>query len=146
MEATAKGLARLEFSNAPGEENDNHPHLQLCRQELDAYFAGTLKQFTVPLDWQGTDFQKSVWAELLKIPFGTSVSYMHIAKALNNTGAIRAVGAANGQNSIAIIVPCHRVIGSDGSLTGYAGGMERKRWLLQHENHPSFRYTQAELF
>ena len=104
-----------------------------CRQELMEYFAGKRKIFDVPVYQEGTDFQKNVWAELLKIPFGKTVSYNDIAKAIGNQKSIRAVGAANGKNQISIIVPCHRVIGSDGSLTGYAGGLWRKEWLLKHE-------------
>jgi len=102
--------------------------------QLTEYFKGEREDFDLKYDFEGyTKFQQSVWAELLKIPFGTVISYMDIAKALNNTGAIRAVGAANGANPIGIIVPCHRVIGSNGKLTGYAHGIEMKRWLLEHE-------------
>jgi methylated-DNA-[protein]-cysteine S-methyltransferase len=104
-----------------------------CAIQLHEYFSGKRKAFDVPLDPQGTGFQKSVWNELMKIPFGKTVSYLDIAKSLGDPGKIRAVGGANGKNPIAIIVPCHRVIGSDGSLTGYSGGMDKKRWLLQFE-------------
>ena len=105
----------------------------LCKQQLKEYFAGQRQVFTVPLDPQGTPFQQSVWHCLAKIPFGTVKSYGEIAKMLNKPKACQAVGGANGRNPITLIVPCHRVIGGDGSLTGYAGGIERKLWLLNHE-------------
>jgi methylated-DNA-[protein]-cysteine S-methyltransferase len=102
--------------------------------ELTAYFEGRLREFTVPLAPNGTEFQRRVWSALTEIPYGTTISYAELARRVNNTAAVRAVGAANGRNPIPIIVPCHRVIGSDGSLTGFGGGLDRKRWLLQHEN------------
>ena len=102
-------------------------------RQLDAYFSGKLKKFNVPLDLKGTDFQIKVWKELLKIPFGHTISYMELAKKLGNPKSIRAAARANGQNPVSIIVPCHRVIGSNGSLTGYAGGLWRKKWLLELE-------------
>ena len=105
----------------------------LCKQQLIEYFAGQRQAFTVPLDPQGTEFQQSVWSCLAKIPFGSVKSYGDIAKDLNKPKASQAVGGANGRNPITLIVPCHRVIGGNGSLTGYAGGIERKLWLLNHE-------------
>lgn len=105
----------------------------LCKQQLTEYFAGNRQIFTIPLDPQGTPFQQSVWNCLAKIPFGTVKSYGEIAKLINKPKASQAVGGANGRNPITLIVPCHRVIGGDGSLTGYAGGIERKLWLLHHE-------------
>jgi methylated-DNA-[protein]-cysteine S-methyltransferase len=107
--------------------------LQICTTQLNEYFAHTRKEFTLPLQPQGTDFQQVVWQELQKIPFGKTISYMMLAKRLGNEKVIRAAGTANGKNPIAIIIPCHRVIGADGSLTGYAGGLHRKKWLLEHE-------------
>jgi len=104
-----------------------------ARRELDAYFAGRLKQVTIPLAPNGTEFQRRVWSALREIPFGTTISYADLARRVDNVAAVRAVGAANGRNPIPIIVPCHRVIGSDGSLTGFGGGLDRKRWLLRHE-------------
>ena len=104
-----------------------------CKKELAEYFSGCRKVFDLPLDPQGTDFQKDVWQCLSKIPFGESVTYLHIAKMVNKPKGSQAVGGANGRNPISIIVPCHRVIGANGSLTGYAGGIERKLWLLNHE-------------
>lgn len=108
--------------------------LQDCVQQLDEYFNGTRRKFDLKLNPQGTDFQKKVWNELLNVPFGKTRTYLEQSKQLGNVKAIRAVASANGKNPIWIIVPCHRIIGSDGSLTGYAGGIWRKKWLLEHEN------------
>ena len=105
----------------------------LCKQQLTEYFTGQRQHFTVPLDPKGTPFQKSVWHCLAKIPFGEVKSYGEIAKMINKPKAAQAVGGANGRNPITLIVPCHRVIGGNGALTGYAGGIERKLWLLNHE-------------
>ncbi|MEO6403962.1 MAG: methylated-DNA--[protein]-cysteine S-methyltransferase [Ferruginibacter sp.] len=104
-----------------------------CLQELDDYFNGKLFNFSVKLNQQGTDFQQSVWNALTAIKPGTTKSYMQLSKSLGNAKAIRAVGTANGKNAIVIMVPCHRVIGSNGSLVGYGGGLWRKKWLLEHE-------------
>ncbi|CAN5904875.1 methylated-DNA--[protein]-cysteine S-methyltransferase [soil metagenome] len=103
------------------------------KRQLLEYFSGSRKSFDVPLQLDGTEFQKKVWTELCNIPFGETISYLELAKRLGDVKSIRAAGTANGKNKISIIVPCHRVIGSDGSLTGYAGGMHRKDWLLRHE-------------
>lgn len=105
-----------------------------CKLQLSEYFTGTRESFNLPLDQEGTLFQKEVWSNLSTIPFGKSTSYGEIAKQIQNPKAVRAVGAANGKNPISIIVPCHRVIGNNGKLTGYAGGLKRKAWLLNHEN------------
>ena len=102
-------------------------------EQLQAYFAGEVSVFDLPLDMQGTDFQKQVWQQLLQIGYGNTASYADIAARLNNPKAVRAVGMANSKNPIAIVVPCHRIIGSNGTLTGYAGGLERKRYLLNLE-------------
>ena len=107
--------------------------LQQAQAELAEYFRGERQRFTVPLAPRGTPFQLSVWRALREIPYGSTCSYLDLARAIGRPTASRAVGAANGLNPIAIIVPCHRVIGASGALTGYAGGLERKRWLLQHE-------------
>lgn len=104
-----------------------------CVQQLDEYFKGSLKQFDLPLHLIGTPFQQSVWNALRTISFGKTTSYQQLSKQLGNTRAIRAVGTANGKNPIAIIIPCHRIIGSNGDLTGYAGELWRKKWLLEHE-------------
>ena len=137
--ATDKGLAAILWENdAPdrvrlGElaESKEHPILVEAEQQLRSYFAGELKKFTVKLDFAtGTDFQKKVWQALLTIPFGETRSYAQIAEQIGHPTAVRAVGAANGRNPISIIAPCHRVIGSNGKLTGFAGGLEAKALLL----------------
>jgi methylated-DNA-[protein]-cysteine S-methyltransferase len=102
-------------------------------EQLEAYFAGSRSTFDVALDLQGTEFQRSVWAGLLEIPYGETISYGELARRVGRPGASRAVGLANGRNPVAIIVPCHRVIGANGTLTGYGGGLDRKVWLLDHE-------------
>jgi AraC family transcriptional regulator, regulatory protein of adaptative response / methylated-DNA-[protein]-cysteine methyltransferase len=112
---------------------DSNAHLEQLRGELGEYFAGTRRQFEVPLDAGGTPFQRRVWDRLRHIPFGTTVSYSRIALEVGRAAAVRAVGRANGQNPIAIVIPCHRVVRADGSLCGYGGGLWRKRWLLDHE-------------
>ena len=136
--STETALSSAGFVEHAGENSASIPPVLLqCKNELEEYFNGTRKNFDVALDPQGTDFQKTVWKELVKINFGNSCSYMSIAKKLNNPGAVRAVGLANGKNPIGVIIPCHRVIGEDGSLTGYAGGLWRKKWLLNHEGNTS---------
>lgn len=115
------------------QENNDHPILQETQAQLHAYFQGKLAQFDLPLEFYGTDFQKKVWAELLKIPYGETRSYLDVATALNNPKAVRAVGAANGKNPISIIAPCHRVIGKNGKLVGFAGGLDTKDQLLKLE-------------
>jgi len=107
--------------------------LDEARRQLVAYFAGQLRVFDLPLAPNGTDFQRRVWSALREIPFGATISYAELARRVSNGAAVRAVGAANGRNPIPIIVPCHRVIGSNGSLTGFGGGLPRKQWLLRHE-------------
>ncbi len=107
--------------------------LRDAREQLDAYFAGERKSFDLPLAAAGTPFQERVWKTLRSIPFGHTTSYGEIATRMGEPKAVRAVGAANGRNPISIIVPCHRVIGANGDLTGFGGGIERKRWLLEHE-------------
>ncbi len=102
-------------------------------RQVAEYFEGSQREFDVPVTLSGTKFQKLVWKELLSIPFGHTVSYGDVARAVGKPTAVRAVGAANGQNPVSIIVPCHRVVGSDGRLTGYGGGLWRKQWLLKHE-------------
>ena len=106
-----------------------------AERELTEYFAGKRSHFEVPLHFPGTDFQVAVWQALQSIPFGTTYSYQQIAEQVGSPKAVRAVGAANGNNRIAIIIPCHRVIGKNGKLTGYGGGLERKEWLLRHEGY-----------
>ena len=136
------GLAAILWENdRPGRvrlgemiEDVDHPVLVETGKQLNAYFAGTLTAFTVPLDVAGTDFQKSVWAALLTIPFGETRSYAEIARQIGRPSAVRAVGAANGKNPVSIIAPCHRVIGSNGALTGFAGGLAAKEMLLGLES------------
>lgn len=111
-------------------EDGDHPVLLAAEAQLREYFAGSRTRFDLPLDFRGTDFQKSVWAELLAIPFGETRSYGEIAMKLGRPKASRAVGAANGRNPISIVAPCHRVIGANGALTGFAGGIEAKAYLL----------------
>ena len=103
------------------------------REQLDAYFAGELDEFDLPLALHGTTFQLRVWDELARIPFAETISYKELALRLGDLKLVRAVGLANGRNPVSIVIPCHRVIGADGTLVGYGGGLERKRWLLDHE-------------
>ena len=109
------------------------PAIKACIKQLDEYFAGKRTEFNIHTSQVGTDFQQMVWTELCKIPFGRTISYLELSKRIGNVKAIRAVGTANGNNSICIIVPCHRVIGSNGDLVGYGGDLWRKKWLLEHE-------------
>src|SRR5262249_52747144 len=118
----------------PDWQCDETRFTSVCEQ-LAAYFAKELREFDVPLAPAGTEFQKKVWHELRQIPHGETISYGELACRIKQPAASRAVGRANGQNPISIIVPCHRVIGANGTLTGYGGGLDRKRWLLQHEGH-----------
>lgn len=146
--ATDKGVCLLEFSDRKGLDTElkqlskyhnanvvqgQNKYFKQLKEELDAYFEGRLKEFKVPLDISGTDFQKQVWQALVEIPYGTTSSYLRQAEVLGKPSSVRAVANANGMNKIAIIIPCHRVVGSDGSLTGYAGGLWRKRKLIDLE-------------
>ncbi len=115
------------------EANDGHPVLVAAARQLGEYFDGDRRDFDLPLDPAGTDFQQSAWVALRSIPFGTTVSYGEQAEQMGDKRKARAVGAANGRNPISIIVPCHRVVGSNGALTGFAGGIDTKHWLLTHE-------------
>ncbi len=115
------------------QQQDDHPILLAARQQLQQYFKGERQIFDLPLEFYGTDFQKQVWAELLKIPYGETRSYLDIAEAIGNPKAVRAVGAANGKNPVSIVTPCHRVIGKSGQLVGFAGGLHNKQQLLQLE-------------
>jgi AraC family transcriptional regulator of adaptative response/methylated-DNA-[protein]-cysteine methyltransferase len=121
-------------------------HLRALKKQLREYFKGKRKEFSLPLITPGTEFQQAVWGVLRKIPYGTTISYLQQAKLINNPGAVRAVANANGSNRIAIIIPCHRVIGSDGDLTGYGGGIEKKRWLIDHERKYSGKPVDGTLF
>ncbi len=133
--ANQDGVTRIEFGKL-GQETACSPILRQTCQELDEYFAGDRREFSVPLSITGTPFQKTVWSALMRIPYGAIPSYSDIADDIGNAGAVRAVGMANNKNPVPIIIPCHRVIGRDGSLTGYAGGIEIKQWLLDLELSP----------
>lgn len=133
--ASEDGIREIRFpserTSATGP--DKHPYLAQCEKELNEYFAGKRKSFDVPLDIQGTDFQKAAWRALLAIPFGETRSYKEQATAIKKPAAVRAIGAANGANPIPIIVPCHRVIAANGHLHGYGGGLKTKQFLLELE-------------
>ena len=139
--ASQAGLAAILWENddpdrvrlSPRVENRAHPLLVEAEKQLGEYFAGAREAFDLPLDFHGTDFQKRVWQQLLAIPFGETRSYGEIARALGQPSASRAVGAANGKNPISIVAPCHRVVGTNGALTGFAGGLEAKQRLLALE-------------
>jgi len=150
VHAKDTAVSRVEFAGEQIEESEEersrardasspqagaHPLLEEVRRQLDAYFAGDLRCFDLPLDLEGTPFQRQVWQQLLSVDYGQTASYQEIAVAIDNLKAVRAVGAANGRNPVAIIVPCHRIIGSGAraKLTGYGGGLWRKEWLLRHE-------------
>ena len=145
LTATAAGLTRVwfeqhrhgtralhEWTRADG-SGDAARILGDARLQLEEYFAGARRAFDLPLAVQGTSFQRRVWDALRGIPFGETISYLELARRVGDPRAVRAVGGANGRNPVSIVVPCHRVIGADGSLTGFGGGIERKRWLLAHE-------------
>jgi methylated-DNA-[protein]-cysteine S-methyltransferase len=131
--STAAGVTSLSFVEGRHADFDSHPTLDKAIRQIAEYFDGTRYAFDLPLALHGTPFQQEVWQQLLKVPFGQMVSYQQIANAIGRPRAARAVGAANGSNPISIVVPCHRVVGSDGSLAGYGGGLWRKEWLLRHE-------------
>ena len=138
LTATERGLSRLHIGDRvpdpePGWTPASAPFTEVTAQ-LEQYFRGERREFRLPLDLQGTAFELSVWNALSEIPYGTTISYGELARRLGKPGASRAVGAANGRNPVAIIVPCHRVVGSNGSLTGYGGGLPVKRALLDHES------------
>lgn len=129
------GIQSVSVLNSEEEVSKTIPKsLVNCVEQLNEYFEGKRKNFKLKLNPKGTDFQQKVWVELNSIPFGKTLSYMDLSKKLGDAKAIRAVANANGKNPLWILVPCHRVIGSDGSLTGYAGGLHRKKWLLEHES------------
>ncbi|MCX6062912.1 MAG: methylated-DNA--[protein]-cysteine S-methyltransferase [Caldiserica bacterium] len=131
---TEQGIVSVAFvESIDTEASCRTKAVQRCITELSQYFGGRRTRFSVPLSPEGTEFRLLVWKALKKVPFGRTASYSKIARAIGRPRSARPVGGAVGHNPIAIIVPCHRVIGSDGSLTGYAGGLDRKRWLLEHE-------------
>jgi len=152
--ASDQGLAAILWENDDPkrvkldslQQDESYPILLETERQLNAYFAGKLKQFSLTLDFSGTEFQKKVWAALLTIPFGETRTYAQIAEQIGNPKAVRAVGAANGRNPISIIAPCHRVIGTNGKLTGFAGGLETKSFLLGIESQDGTTEYQAPLF
>ena len=134
LSVLSEGDSRAKLEQAKQITTEIPAQLQECVSQLREYFEGERKYFDFKLNPHGTDFQQKVWQELLKIPFGKTMSYLDLSKKLGDVKAIRAVASANGRNPLWIVVPCHRVIGTDGSLTGYAGGLWRKKWLLEHES------------
>jgi len=152
--ASDQGLAAILWENDDPkrirlhslQHDETHPILLETERQLNAYFTGKLERFSVALDFAGTEFQKKVWAALLTIPFGETRTYAQIAEQIGNPKAVRAVGAANGRNPISIIAPCHRVIGTNGKLTGFAGGLETKSFLLGIESQKGRKEEQKQLF
>ena len=140
--ASASGIRAIEFDAGPVPEcprNDRNPLLLEAARQLRAYFAGRLREFCLPLDIEGTDFQKRVWGQVAAIPYGETRSYLQIAVAIGSPMGVRAVGAANGANPVPIVVPCHRVIGAHGKLVGYGGGLGMKKRLLELEGAIALR-------
>ena len=130
-----EGISEISVLNEEADSTQLVPEVLLeCVKQLTEYFEGEREDFSIKINPKGTDFQKTVWDELLNIPFGKRTTYMKQTLKLGNEKAIRAVASANGKNPIWIVIPCHRVVGADGSLTGYAGGLWRKKWLLEHES------------
>jgi methylated-DNA-[protein]-cysteine S-methyltransferase len=133
LQATDRFIKSVLFVEEGINSHDDHKLLQSCARQLDEYFSGKRRSFNLPLNQDGTEFQMKVWDLLYKIPYGRTISYQDLSRQYGDPKSIRAVAAANGRNNLAIIVPCHRVIGSDQSLVGYGGGLWRKKWLLDHE-------------
>ncbi|GED70438.1 methylated-DNA--protein-cysteine methyltransferase [Brevibacillus reuszeri] len=131
-------FAEREAPHIPANKNQVPQVLWDCYKQLEEYFSGMRSEFSFPIYMEGTSFQKNVWNTLVTIPYGETTSYSAIATTLGNEKAVRAVGNANGKNRLSIVVPCHRIVGANGSLTGYAGGLWRKDWLLQHEKTNAF--------
>lgn len=148
LQASDRGMTAISFTDTgrhrPAEQTNDF--LEVCCLQLTDYFAGSRYQFDVPIAPVGTPFQQQVWQLVLQIPFGTTVSYHALAECYGDVKAIRALAAANGKNKLALLIPCHRVVGSNGALTGFAWGLERKRWLLDHEAGLSGKTVQACLF
>ena len=135
LQGDADGIQKLSVMEEAQDSSTEIPaELQSAAQQIHEYFQGQRSSFDLKLNPQGTSFQKQVWTQLVEIPFGKTATYMDMAERLGDPKSIRAAASANGKNPIMIIIPCHRVIGSDGSLTGYAGGLWRKKWLLEHES------------
>lgn len=134
---TSDSITSVSFADENQPSSSIPPLLSECKSQLNEFFNGKRKRFNLPLEPEGTDFQKLVWKNLCTIPFGETISYAQLAKQLGDIKSLRAVGAANGRNPVAILIPCHRVIGADGKLVGYAGGLWRKQWLLELEERIS---------
>ena len=143
IEGDENGISIISVTQEGDLSSEIPKNLKNSVTQLNEYFEGKREEFTFKLNPKGTEFQQKVWQELLNIPFGKTMSYLDLSKKLGDVKAIRAVASANGKNPLWIVVPCHRVIGTDGSLTGYAGGLWRKQWLLEHEN---FINKQASFF
>ena len=138
FEGDEKGVSKISITNEKTDgKTDIPPVLKLPVQQLHEYFEGKRNEFSFKTNPKGTEFQKKVWEELRKTPFGKTLSYSQLSKKIGSAKAVRAVAAANGKNPLWVVVPCHRIIGNDGSLTGYAGGLWRKKWLLEHETPPN---------
>jgi len=136
--ANEEGVTALNFvSGEPAASPRQHPILRAAVVEVDEYFRGKRSEFSVPLIFRGTDFQIAIWRRLVRIPYGQTATYSDLARAVGRPRAMRAVGQANHRNPISIVIPCHRVVGSDGRLVGYGGGLWRKEWLLEHEKKHS---------
>jgi methylated-DNA-[protein]-cysteine S-methyltransferase len=133
LKSDGRAITEIHFSETDIQEKNSCAVLETCREQLQNYFSGKSFLFDLPLNPAGTEFQQKVWAELLKIPFGETITYHELAIRLGDAKVIRAAGTANGRNPIAVIIPCHRVIGAGNQLIGYAGGIWRKKWLLEHE-------------
>lgn len=133
LKSDGVSVTEIAFSESDLAEQHECAVLLECRQQLEDYFCGKSFEFHLPIKPKGTEFQKKVWDELLRIPHGHTITYQELALRLGDIKCIRAAGTANGRNPLAIVIPCHRVIGSGNKLTGYAGGLNRKRWLLEHE-------------
>ncbi|MBN2285685.1 MAG: methylated-DNA--[protein]-cysteine S-methyltransferase [Tissierellales bacterium] len=133
VKASLKGITSISFRNQKGINEGDSPLLEQAVTELKEYFGGQRKSFDLPLDIEGTPFRMKVWNELSKIPYGETISYKELASRIGNVKASRAVGGANNKNPIGIVVPCHRVIGANGALVGYEGGIDKKKWLLDFE-------------
>jgi methylated-DNA-[protein]-cysteine S-methyltransferase len=142
INGTDKGICKIDFINQRVKITRIPSLLKPCVTQLTEYFAGERQVFDLELDLVGSLFQMKIWNEIVKIPYGTTVSYLELAGRVGDTKALRAVGHANGANPVNIVVPCHRVIGSDGRLVGYRGGLKRKKWLLEHEH----AFAQRDLF
>jgi len=141
LKSDGQAITSISFSEIDLQEQNSCAVLETCKEQLDGYFSGKSLAFDLPLSPEGTEFQQKVWTELMKIPYGETITYMEMAIRLGDPKCIRAAGTANGKNPIAIIIPCHRVIGAGNKLTGYAGGIWRKKILLELEmkNNPSKR-------